>query len=202
MEYSSVERSLDEPNTTIRQLLRPPSSCLVDNMTLLNAMRDAVEREPTQLPTPAAPAEWPRSFRLPFCVYVVINFLCMFIYDFSCLNLVSVPWTIHFLLPSGTRVLRSVCGLNNIRRHLRISAGCVRPLRSVYVFCKCVTPVIRAPCSEEACFVLNCTAILNIIWPGHPPFIGACEQQFPMNILLHVHYAMHVLYSQPTRLSS
>ena len=60
-------------------------------------MRDAVEREPTQLPAPAAPTEWPRSFRLPFCVYVVINFLCMFIYDFSCLNLVSVPSTIHFL---------------------------------------------------------------------------------------------------------
>ena len=178
-------------------------------------MRDAVEREPTQLPAPAAPTEWPRSFRLPFCVYVVINFLCMFIYDVSCLNLVSVPSTIHFLdCHLALEFCAAYVGFNNIRRHLRISGGCVRPLRSVYmcfasalrplyallavkyVLCKCVTPVIRAPRSE-ACFVLNFTAILNLIWPGHPPFIGACEQRFPMNILLHVHYAMHVLYSQP-----
>ena len=97
MEYSSVERSLDEPNTTSSTAFRPPSSCLVDNATLLNAIRYAVERKPTQLPAPAAPTESPRCFRLPFCVYVVINFLCMFIYDFSCLNLVSVPSTVHFL---------------------------------------------------------------------------------------------------------
>ena len=67
------------------------------------------------------------------------------------------------------------------------------------MLCKCVTLVIHAPRSEEACFVLNFPAILNLIWSGHPPFIGACEQRFPMNILLQVHYAMHILYSQPTR---
>ena len=187
----------------VRQILRPPSSCLVNNATLLNAMCDAVEREPAQLPAPAAPTEWPRSFRLPFCVYVVINFLCMFIYDFSCLNLVSVPPTIHFLLPSGTRGLRSVCGLNNIRRHLRIFGGCVRPLRSIYMcLASVLRPLYTLPRSKEACFVLNLPAILNLIWPGHPPFIGACERRVPMNILLHVHYAMHVLYSQPTCLTA
>ena len=139
---------------------------------------------------------------MPFCVYVVVNFLCMFIYDFSCLNLVSVPWTIHFLLPSGTRVLRSVCGLTNIRRHLRVSGSCVRSLRSVYMrFASALRPLYTLPRLEEACFDLNLPAILNLIWPGHPPFIGACEQRFPMNIPLHVHYAMHILYSQPTRLS-
>ena len=62
MEYSSGETSLDELNTT-----RPPGSCLVDSATLLNAMCDAVEREPTQLPAPAVATE---SCRLPFCIYV------------------------------------------------------------------------------------------------------------------------------------
>ena len=69
------------------------------------------------------------------------------------------------------------------------------------MLCKCVPPVLHAPRSEEACFLLNLPAILNLIWPGHPPFIGAYERRFLMNILLHVHYAMHVLYSQPTRLT-
>ena len=45
----------------VRQLLTPPGSCLMDNATLLNAMCDAVEREATQLPAHAAPAEEPRS---------------------------------------------------------------------------------------------------------------------------------------------
>ena len=39
----------------VRQLLKPPGSFLVDNSTLLNAMCDAVEREPTQLPATDAP---------------------------------------------------------------------------------------------------------------------------------------------------
>ena len=38
----------------VRQLLRPPGSCLIDNATLLNSMMYyAVERELTQLPAPA-----------------------------------------------------------------------------------------------------------------------------------------------------
>ena len=45
----------------VRQLLRPPGSFLVNNSTLLNAMCDAVEREPTQLPATDAPTEWPRK---------------------------------------------------------------------------------------------------------------------------------------------
>ena len=32
--------------------------------------------------------------------------------------------------------------------------------------------------------VLNLPAILNLIWPGHLPFICACELRFPMNIPL------------------
>ena len=51
-----------------RQLLRPPGSSLVDNSTLLNAMCDAVEREPTQLPATDAPTEWPR--RVAACNFV------------------------------------------------------------------------------------------------------------------------------------
>ena len=45
----------------VRQLLTPPGSCLIDNATLVNAMCDAVEREATQLPAPAAPTEEPTS---------------------------------------------------------------------------------------------------------------------------------------------
>ena len=31
--------------------------------------------------------------------------------------------------------------------------------------------------------VLNLPAILNLIWPGHPPFICACEQGFIIIII-------------------
>ena len=41
---------------------------------------------PTQLPTPAVPTEEPR--RVVACHFVVINFLCVYIYDFSYLDLV------------------------------------------------------------------------------------------------------------------
>ena len=70
----------------VRQLLRPSGSFLVDNSTLLNAMCDAVERKPTQLLVTDAPTEWPRRVAAcNFVEYVVINFLCMFIYDFIAL---------------------------------------------------------------------------------------------------------------------
>ena len=127
----------------------------------------------------------------------------MFIYDFSCLDLVSVRCTIHLLDCYLALEFCAAYGLNNTRRHLRMSGGCVRPLRSIYMcFASALCPLYTLPRSEEACFVLNLPAILNLIWPGHPPFIGACERRFPVNILLHVHYTMHVLYSQPTPLSS
>ena len=73
-QYRSGQRSLDEANTTSSTAFTPSGSCLMDNTTLLSAMCDVVEREATQLPTPAAPTEEPRS-----CYFVVINFLCMFI---------------------------------------------------------------------------------------------------------------------------
>ena len=68
-EWSTVadNEALTSRIPQVGQLLRPPCSCLVDNATLLNAMCDAVEREPTQLP--AAPTEWPRRV-----------FACHFIY--------------------------------------------------------------------------------------------------------------------------
>ena len=44
----------------VQQLFTPPGSCLVDYATLLSATSDAVEREATQLPAPAAPTEEPR----------------------------------------------------------------------------------------------------------------------------------------------
>ena len=51
-EWSTVaeKEALPSRIPQVRQLFRPPGSCLVDNSTLLNAMCDAVEREPTQLP--------------------------------------------------------------------------------------------------------------------------------------------------------
>ena len=96
MEYSSVERSLDEPNTTSSTAFRPPSSCLVDNATSERNARCCRKRTNTTARTSCA-YRVATEFPLTICVYVVINFLCMFIYDFSCLNLVSVPSTIHFL---------------------------------------------------------------------------------------------------------
>ena len=58
-EWSTVaeKEALTSRIPQVQQLLRPPSSCVIDNATLLNAMCDAVEREPTQLPAPAAPTE-------------------------------------------------------------------------------------------------------------------------------------------------
>ena len=43
-----------------QQLFTPLGSCVMDNVTLLSAMCDAVEREAAQLPAPAAPTEEPR----------------------------------------------------------------------------------------------------------------------------------------------
>ena len=71
VEWSTVaeKEALTSRIPQVRQLLRPPSSCLVDNATLLNAMCDAVEREATQLPALASPTEWPRRV-----------FVCHFVY--------------------------------------------------------------------------------------------------------------------------
>ena len=49
---------------------------------------------------------------------------------------------------------------------------------------------------------MNLPGILNLIWPCHPPLICACEQRFTMNIPLSQCYSVHVLYSQPIRLSA
>ena len=152
-------------------------------------MRCCRKRTNTTARTSCAYRVATQRFRLPFCVYVVINFLCMFIYDFSCLNLVSVPSTIHFL---DCHLALEFCaayeGLITFGGICASQGLCSSATLRIYVLCKCVTPVIHAPRSEEACFVLNLPAILNLIWPGHPPFIGACERRFPINILLHVHY--------------
>ena len=91
----------------------------------------------------------------------------MFIYDYSCLGLVSVPCTIHLL---DRYLALEFCaaysyGLNNTRRHLCVSGGCVRQLRSVYMcFAGALRPLYTLPRSEEACFVLNLPAILNLIY--------------------------------------
>ena len=97
VEWSTVveKEALTSRIPQVRWRLRPPGNCLNDNATLLNAMCDAVEREPTQLLAPNAPTEEPQ--RVAACHFVVINFLCVFIYDCSCLDLVCVPCTIHFL---------------------------------------------------------------------------------------------------------
>ena len=131
----------------VRQLLRSPGSCLVDNSTLLNAMCDAVEREPTQLLAPVVPTERPRS-RLPFCIIrsYCINFLCMFIYDFSCLDLVSVPCTIHFL---HCYLAHEFCAVYVGLITLGGTCACpgvvfVRYALRIYVLCKCVMSVIYA----------------------------------------------------------
>ena len=72
VEWSTVaeNEALTSRIPQVRQLLRPPGSCLVDKATLLNAMCDAVEKEPTQLP--AAPTEWPR--RVSACHFVYTQF--------------------------------------------------------------------------------------------------------------------------------
>ena len=68
-EWSTVaEKEALTSRVQVLQLLMPPGSCLIDNSTLLNAMCDAVAREPTQLPAPAAPTKWPR--RVAACHFV------------------------------------------------------------------------------------------------------------------------------------
>ena len=165
-------------------------------------MRCCRKRTNTTAHTSCAYRVATESFRLPFCVYVVINFLCMFIYDFSGLNLVSVPCTIHFLdYHLALEFCAAYVGLITFG-DICASPGVVFVRYAPYI-CALQVRYVRYTCcpavSEEACFVLNLPAILNLIWPGHPPFIGACERRFPMNNLLHVHYAMHVLYSRATR---
>ena len=164
-------------------------------------MRCCRKRTNTTARTSCAYRVATESLRLPFCVYVVVNFLCMFIYDFSCFNLVSVPCTIHFLdchlalefcaAYVGLITFGGICASPKVvfvRYAPYICALQVRYARYIYTL----------PRSEEACFVLNLPAILNLIWPGHPPFIGACERRFPMNILLQVHqctyYILNLLY--------
>ena len=203
VEWSTVaeKEALTSGIPQVRQFLRPPSSCSGrQNDSSERNVRCCRKRTNATARTSCAYRVATESFRFPFCIYVVINFLCMFIYDFSCINLVSVPCTIHFL---DCHLALEFCaayvhGLNNIRRHLRVSGGCVRPATlRIMCFVKALRPLYTLPRSEEAYFVLNFPAILNLIWAGPPPFIGACERRFPMNILLHVHYAMHLLYSQP-----
>ena len=185
----------------VRQLLRPPSSCLADNVTSERNVRCCRKRTNTTARTSCTYRVAMESFRLPFCVYVVINFLCLFICDSSCFNLVSVPSTIYFLdCHLALEFCAAYVGLITFGG-ICASPGVVLVRYAPYMcFASVLRPLYSLPRSEEACFVLNLPAILNLIWPGHPPFIGACEQRFPMNILLHIHYAMHVLYSQPTRL--
>ena len=92
--------------------------------------------------------------------------------------------------------------LNNTLRHLHVSMRYTHPLRPVYTrFASALCP-LYAGCLVVQEVVLNLPAILNLIWPGHPPFICACEQRFPMNIPLPQCYSVHVLYSQPIRLNA
>ena len=69
-EWSTVaeNEALTSRTPQVRQLSRPLGSCLVDNSTFLNAMCDAVEREPTQL---LAPTEWPRGVAAFHFVYII-----------------------------------------------------------------------------------------------------------------------------------
>ena len=48
----------------VQQFFTPPGSCLMDNATLLSTMCAALEREATQLPTPAVPTEEPRRIAI------------------------------------------------------------------------------------------------------------------------------------------
>ena len=59
--------------------------------------------------------------------------------------------------------------------------------------------VIRWLVVQEVCRCFEFAR--HFVWPGHPPFICACEQRFPMNIPLSQCYSVHVLYSQPIRLN-
>ena len=89
--------------------------------------------------------------------------------------------------------------LNNTRRHLHASRRYTHPLRPVYTrFASVLCPLYSA--RSLYIVVLNLAAILNLIWPGHSPFICACEQRFPTNIpLSHTYYIY--MYSQLIRLS-
>ena len=118
--------------------------------------------------------------------------------SFVCLSIFSS-------LLSRSRVFRSVCHYCGLLITHGGICTCPGALFICYAPCMCFAsalhPLYMLPIVKRLVFILNLPAILNLIWPSHPPFIGACEQPLPMNILLHVHYAMYVLYSQPTRLS-
>ena len=44
--------------------------------------------------------------------------------------------------------------------------------------------------------VLNLPAILNLIWPGHPPFIGACKHTTSVeHSIVTMLHSTHIIYS-------
>ena len=121
------------------------------------------------------------------------------------LTLISscVPCIIHFLDCYLALEFCAACGLNNTQRHLHVSWGCVRPLHSIYMgFASALHPLYILPRNEEACLHFEFARHFESHLARLPPFIRACKRQLPMNILLHVHYTIHVLYSQPTLLIS
>ena len=93
--------------------------------------------------------------------------------------------------------------LNNTRRHLHVSRHYTHPLRLVYTrFASALCPLYAGLQCKKFVVVLNLPAILNLIWLGHPSFICACKQRFPMSIPLSQCYSVHLLYSQPIRLKA
>ena len=81
----------------------------------------------------------------------------MFIYDFSCLDLVSVPCTILLLDCYLALEFRAAyMGLITLGGICACPGGCVRPLRSVYMcFAGALRPLYTLLRSEETFFVLN-----------------------------------------------
>ena len=76
---------------------------------------------------------------------------------------------------------------------------------NIYSLCVGVMPVIRWLIIQEVCLGLNLPAILNLIWPGHPLLNAHAHmkpRRLPMNIPLLLCYTVHVIYSQPIRLTA
>ena len=119
-------------------------------------------------------------------LFLALRALCAVIYPFSGLLYLTLEFC------------ASERRLSNKRRHLHVSRRYTHPLRPVYT---CFVSALCPLYAQEVCHRLNLPVILNLIWPGHPPFICACKRRLPINIPLYLHYAVHVLYSRPTRLS-
>ena len=134
------------------------------------------------------------------CQFIVINFLCVFIYLISCLARRDL--SIFLAVISDTREF--CAGERRLITHGGISTrlGVIPSVTpGIYSLCECIMSVIRWLVVQEVCSSFEFARHFesHLAWP--PPFYMRMQtQRLPLNIPLLLCYTVHVLYTQPIRL--